>query len=143
MLKQNILKKFQTTCKQRGLKVTNPRMHVFQIISQSSHPLTAYEILETLSKTIDKPKPPTVYRALNFLAQYGFIHRIESLKAYIICNEDHHHSGSQFLICDSCNRAEEIHLCQVPESLDKKTKERGFKLSHWNVELHGLCENCS
>ena len=126
----------------KALRITQPRALVLEIIAGSKAPLTAYEVLDALGKKIDKPKPPTAYRALDFLSAHGFIHRIESLNAYVACGEDHQHQGSQFMICDSCGRVEEVHLCHIPDGLQKQASKKGFTLSHWNAELHGRCSLC-
>lgn len=130
-------------CWEKGLRLMDPRRYVFEIITGSAVPLSAYHILEALGKKLRNPKPPTAYRAIDFLAAHKFIHRIESLNAYVTCGAGHHHSGAQFAICDSCGCVTEIHLCSVPESLQKKTAEQNFQVSYWNVELHGTCRKCS
>lgn len=134
---------FKDYCESNGLRVTDPRLFVFEIVLKSKTPITAYDVLDALSKKLNKPKPPTAYRALDFLCEHGFVHRIESLNAYVACEEDHHHNGSQFMVCDTCGRVEEIHLCHMPESLQKQVQKSKFRLSHWNAELHGTCGSCS
>lgn len=136
------IKALHTFGKEHGHRITEPREYVLGIIATAKQPLTAYNVLDALSKKLDKPKPPTAYRALEFLMLHRFIHRIESLNAYVVCAEDHKHHGSQFIICDSCGQVEEVHLCHAPEDLKKQAEGRGFTLSHWNAELHGLCKSC-
>ncbi len=128
--------------KKHGYRITPPREYVLGIIASADKPMSAYDVLDALAAKLDKPKPPTAYRALEFLVTHGFIHRIESLNAYIACAEDHKHRGSQFMICDECGHVEEVHLCHVPESLQKQASGKGFTLSHWNAELHGRCGAC-
>ncbi len=129
-------------CKERGIRFTEPRQHVLEIIADSKKPMGAYDILEKLSQKIDNPKPPTAYRAIEFLSEHGFIHRIESLNAYVTCHSDHRHQGSQFMVCDKCGTAIETHLCQLPDPLIQKITDAGFHLKRWNVELHGSCDKC-
>lgn len=138
-----ILKTYDAYCKEAGLRASDPRRHVLEIIARAKAPATAYEILEALGKVIKSPKPPTVYRALESLSEHGFVHRIESLNAYLVCGENHRHQGSQFLICDSCGSVQEIHLCSVPDSLQKQAGSKDFSVTFWNVELHGLCQSCA
>lgn len=139
----SLLKTYDTYCKEAGLRASEPRRYVLEIIAGADKPATAYEILDALGKKIKSPKPPTVYRALESLSEHGFIHRIESLNAYIACGEGHRHQGSQFMICDSCGHVEEIHLCSVPDSLQKQAAAKDFTIKYWNVELHGQCAQCS
>lgn len=127
---------------EHGHRITDSRLYTLESISNSDEPLTAYDILDLLSVPLNKPKPPTVYRALEFLIEHHFIHRIESLNAYVACGEDHKHKGSQFMVCDDCGRVEEVHLCHVPDGLKKQAEGKGFTLSHWNAELHGRCGKC-
>lgn len=141
-MSKNLLQSYETYCKDNGVRASKPREEVLKIIAAAAKPLTAYEILDELAKVITSPKPPTVYRALEALSEHSFVHRIESLNAYIACHENHRHSGSQFMICDNCGRVEEIHLCSVPESLQKQAAAKQFNTTHWNVELHGTCKDC-
>lgn len=129
-------------CKEQGLRFTEPRQYVLEIIAASKKPIGAYEILAALGERIDNPKPPTAYRAIEFLEEQGLIHCIESLNAYVLCGTDHRHQGSQFMVCDSCGNVTEAHLCDVPADLAGKVNAARFQLTSWNAELHGLCKNC-
>ena len=140
---RDIIVKTEAYCEEHGLRFTDPRRMVLEIIAAAEKPLGAYDILALIGKKIDNPKPPTVYRAIEFLSEHQIIHRIESLNAYILCQSDHRHEGSQFMICDDCGTVTEAHLCDLPAPLSSKTKQEGFELSSWNVELHGTCRNCS
>jgi Fur family zinc uptake transcriptional regulator len=137
-----LIKAAQEYCEAQGLRLTPPRVLVLDIIARSKKPLGAYDILDALSKNLDNPKPPTAYRAIEFWQAHGFIHRIESLNAYVVCDSDHRHGGTQFLVCDSCGGVQEAHICHVPEDLSKKTRAAGFEVQRWNAELHGLCRSC-
>ena len=139
----DVLNSYEKYCKEHKIRTSRPRASVLQIIAEAKKPLTAYEILHALGETIKNPKPPTVYRALEALGEHGFVHRIESLNAYIACHENHRHQGSQFMICDTCGHVEEIHLCSIPGSLQKQAAKKKFSVNHWNVELHGICQRCS
>lgn len=141
-MSKNVLKKATDYCDINKYRLTEPRLAVLKIIASSKKPLGAYKILDKLGKTIEKPKPPTAYRAIDFWLEHGFIHRIGSLNAFVTCDEDHKHSGSQFMICDDCGNVEEIHLCHLPKDLDKKVKNNGFKMAQWSTEISGQCERC-
>lgn len=138
-----ILKKIELYCTEKGIRFTEPRRFVLQVIMASDKPLGAYDILAQMAQHVTNPKPPTVYRAIEFLTEHQIIHRIESLNAYILCQSDHRHDGSQFMICDDCGNVSEAHLCDLPAQLASKIHQKGFNLSRWNVELHGTCRDCS
>ena len=130
-------------CAKEGLRFTDSRQHVLEIIAGSKKPMGAYDILEALKKYMDDPKPPTAYRAIEFLREQGLVHRIESLNAYVLCDTDHRHAGSQFMVCDSCGTVIEAHLCELPQDLESHVKKQGFHLKKWDAELHGTCRNCT
>ncbi len=141
--RKKLQKSVEQYCEANGLRFTEPRRHVLDIIARAKTAIGAYDILDALGQYLDKPKPPTAYRAIEFLQEHGFVHRIESLNAYVICHADHKHSGSQFMICDSCGTVIEAHLCSVPDDLKKRVNQEGFVLSSWNAELHGQCVKCA
>ena len=136
-------KALQDYCDATGEKLSEARGLAFQIIEGADKPIVAYDILAEMAKTMRNPKPPTVYRAIEFLQLHGFVHRIESLNAYIVCSTDHRHAGSQFMICDDCGQVEEAHLCHMPKGLQELTRESGFTAKRWDIELHGLCKSCA
>ena len=137
------VRELESFCQKSGNRITAPREYVLEIIASSDKPMTAYDVLHELANKLDRPKPPTAYRALEFLMQYGFIHRIESLNAYVACTEDHKHHSSQYLICETCKEVDEIHLCKMPDSLKAKVTKKRFSVNHWNAEIHGVCSKCS
>lgn len=138
----NILKEAELFCQKYKHRLSEPRLAVLKIIASSLKPIGAYEILKMLGNILDNPKPPTAYRAIEFWQAHGFIHRIESLNAYIICGVSHKHKGSQFMICDDCGIATEMHLCQLPKQIEENIAKNTFKLELWNLEVHGVCSNC-
>ncbi len=138
-----IIHQAQEFCVENKQRYTDPRRYVLEIIARADRPMGAYDILQKLGLYLDNPKPPTAYRAIDFWIEHGFIHRIESLNAFIACDAGHHHTGSQYLICESCRSVEEIHLCSLPPKLAEKVQGKGFSADYWNVEIHGQCEECS
>ena len=142
-MNDSLEKKAINFCLKNKHRLTIPRLNVLIILTSSSKPLTAYQILKKMSKLMKNPKPPTAYRAIEFWKKYHFVHRIESLNAYSICSENHTHSGGQFMICNDCGKVVETHLCNLPSALKKIVKEQMFTLSNWNLEINGVCKKCS
>lgn len=141
-LNQDVIQQAQMICAEKKERLTQPRLEVLKIISQSQKPLGAYEILNKLEAALDSPKPPTVYRAIDFWVQMGFIHRIESLNAYVLCHAHHPHQGAQFMICDDCGTVMEVHLDEVMQFLQHPLSKNSFIPLRWNLEIHGQCSSC-
>ncbi len=137
------LKKAIDYCEKNKHRLTSPRINVLKIICNSKQPIKAYDILRELGNIIKKPNPPTAYRAIDFWKKHNFIHRIESLNAYCICEANHLHSGGQFMICNDCGEVIETHLCKLPEVLKNTIQKNMFTLTNWNLEINGICKKCS
>lgn len=141
-MNKSILSKARAYCDQRGARFTPLREKVFALMLQKHGPVGAYELLDALKETESTAKPATVYRALDFLLDFGFIHRLESSNAFVAC----HHFGCdhpvQFLICDSCGDVTEIQSEGLEETLIKQADKHGFKISKQTIEAHGHCAEC-
>lgn len=121
------------------LRLTEPRKRVLKYLTRSKKPVKAYDIVEGLGDA----KPMTVYRALDFLTQNGLAHRIESLNAYVPCQENHcAHRDSQYLICDGCGGVEELHNHAIDDFIAQALAKTGFRVQAKKIEINGLCKNC-
>ena len=80
-MKQSDVKKLtealESFCKDHGARFTPPRRITLEIIANNKRPIGAYDVIEEMGRITDKPKPTTVYRALEFLQAHGFIHKID------------------------------------------------------------------
>jgi len=141
-MSNKLLEEAKAHCLQHKLRLTQPRLAVLEIIAASAQPLGAYQTLEELSHILPNPKPPTVYRAIEFWQKQGFIHRIESLNAYVACQAGHLHQGVQFMICEDCGVVIENHLSTLPDPIQHSAKQQNFVPSQWNIEIHGRCQKC-
>lgn len=137
------LSKAEQICVTKKCRLTPIRKKVLELIWKSHKPIKAYDLLSQLSSEDFIEKPPTVYRALDFLLDNKLIHRIESQNAYIGCNIDHDNLDSKFLICDQCNQVEEINEPKVHKTLSDISIKQGFTPSLVNVEIHGTCSQCT
>ena len=73
-------------CEGRGVRMTELRRRVLELLWESGRPTGAYELIEAVKLGASRPVgPPTVYRALEFLMAQGLVSRIESLNAYVPC----------------------------------------------------------
>ncbi len=140
--KKDVVKTAKDYCAAENLRWTPPREMVLDILAQTDKPMGAYDIIDAMAEHRDRPKPPTAYRAIDFWCEHGFLHKIDSLNAYILCHAEHRHHGSQFLICTSCGGVTEAHICHLPKSMQEKADNTGFKTENWTMEIRGLCEAC-
>ncbi|MBN8480110.1 MAG: transcriptional repressor [Xanthomonadales bacterium] len=130
------------SCAERGLRLTPLRQRVLELVAAADKPVKAYDLLERVKDGPGVAAPPTVYRALDFLLENGFIHKLSSINAFVGC----HHPGEAhqvpFLICDACSAAIEICDERVSRLLTTQARARGFTPAAQTLEVHGLCADC-
>jgi Fur family zinc uptake transcriptional regulator len=126
-----------------GVGLTSTRREVLEHIVEAGQPVTAYQLLDQLQKARGKAvMPPTVYRAINFLMEHGFVHKLESLNAFVACSDlDHIHSG-QFVICGKCGHTEELRDEDVTETLRQHAVRLGYAPGTQTIEVRGTCGAC-
>ena len=73
----------EARCGSDGQRLTAPRRRVLELLLTAPGPVKAYDLIGTFGAGGVAAKPPTVYRALEFLEKQGFAHRIESLNVRI------------------------------------------------------------
>lgn len=132
----------EQVCAQRGLRLTKLRRRVLELVWDSHSPVKAYDLLDRLRPEHAGAAPPTVYRALEFLTEQSFIHRIESLNAYVGCGGRGREHQGQFLICGRCGEAAELNDPDIAAVLRRKAEALGFRLDDYTVELQGRCARC-
>ncbi|MFA6302606.1 MAG: Fur family transcriptional regulator [Legionella sp.] len=142
-MKNNLLDKAQKHCINHGYRFTSPRERVLKILLEEKKPLGAYDILQRLSKEVESPNAPTVYRAIQFWHQEGFIHCIDSLKSYVACSGGHHIGQAQFLICNQCDLVKELKTVIDFSPITELAKSIHFSIKNFTVEIKGLCEHCA
>ena len=125
-------------------QLTKNQSLVFGAISHANVPLSAYTILDSLRGEGFRA-PLQVYRALEKLLELGMVHRLESLNAFVACQQNNcgSHSIVAFAICDTCGKVAEIaDETALPGHLDSLAKNHHFGLKKSTVELRGMCEIC-
>ncbi|QDC10532.1 transcriptional repressor [Oceanicola sp. D3] len=132
----------EQACAARGARLTPVRRRVLEILLESHKALGAYDVLDRLAAEGLGDKPPVAYRALNFLTEQGFAHRIERLNAYIACTHPEAGEGHEaaFLICRDCGLVAEAPATEAPLAAD--AKGAGFTVEDAVVEARGLCPAC-
>ncbi|MDQ0466278.1 Fur family zinc uptake transcriptional regulator [Caulobacter ginsengisoli] len=128
-------------CSTAGERLTAPRKRVLELLLAAGQPVKAYDLIAAFGADGAPAKPPTVYRALDFLSKQGFAHRIESLNAYVACRREADGHAAAFLICDCCGATREIEPAGLGE-IQSIAGEAGYALSGVTVEAHGLCGDC-
>lgn len=134
----------ETVCAARKERLTPIRRQVLEALLESHQPLGAYELIDRLAESGARPAPITIYRALDFLREQGFVHRIESRNAFIACGHNHD-SGDPvvFLICEKCGAVGEAASAAVADTIKTASRAAGFIPKTPVIEITGTCAHCN
>ena len=130
----------ETRCADSQERLTPPRKRVLELLLGADAPLKAYDLIAAYGSEGEPAKPPTVYRALEFLERLGFAHRIESLNAYVPCRIAGNSHSAAFLICDCCGAAEEFEPDFAPQLA--AAQAHGYEVRSVTLEARGRCPAC-
>jgi Fur family zinc uptake transcriptional regulator len=132
----------ERVCQQRGLRLTAQRAQVLHFVVSAGRPIKAYDVLSGMFAASGDTAPTTAYRALGFLTEHGFIHRLASRGAYVACSCPQHDHAVPFLICKSCGTVLEVTDERIVTLLNSLAKARGFEPHAQTLEVHGICAAC-
>jgi len=128
---------------QHQAKLTPGRRRALDVLEAAGKPLGAYDMMELLGKDGRRPAPISVYRALDFLVEHGYVHRLASRNAFLACSHRHHHHDPvAFLICDNCGRVDEATSAKLATSLGEVAEKSGFIPRAEVIEIAGRCSQC-
>ena len=133
----------ERVCAEKGERLTPLRKTVMRIISQSRHPVKAYDIMDRLSGEGFCAKPPTVYRTLDFLIKNGIAHKVSTMSAYVACpHADKKHAECFLLLCSVCGEVKEFCGGGLSAVIDETLMEQGFQKNKTVLEVSGVCQPC-
>jgi Fur family transcriptional regulator, zinc uptake regulator len=140
---KRVLEQAKQLCVERGVQLTPIRYQVLELVWDSHKAVKAYDLLDNIKPLQAAAKPATIYRALDFLLEQGFIHRIESLNAFVGCGHSGHSHEQLMLICKQCHEVEERLAAEVMRALADEAQQAGFNVHSRAIEIHGICANCA
>ncbi len=137
-----VLEAVDRACAERRLRLTPVRRQTLEILLESHVGMGAYEILKILSKKGFGEKPPMVYRALGFLIDEGFVHKLQHQNSYVACTRPSDCVNPCLLVCSSCGKVAETSIPQVSKNISRVACMLGFTPSNTVMELSGICAMC-
>ena len=140
---ENSIQQAEQYCQENGLNFTPVRRKVLEILLQKNTAVGAYEILDLLREAGFKNQPPVAYRALDFLVQNGFAHKIEQLNSFIGCIHPGKDHSPAFMICRNCDSVSEEEALTRNFSVSQIASKAGFTVEKAVIEARGLCHSCA
>lgn len=140
--------KFKELLREKGLKVTNQRLSVLEVLAshRDSH-MTAEDIYELVKRDCPEIGLATIYRTVQLLLEMQLVERIsldDGCARYeigeIFDGEERHHH--HHLICQTCGKVQPFHddlLDELERYIEKNT---GFHVSDHELKFYGQCKTC-
>jgi Fur family transcriptional regulator, zinc uptake regulator len=142
MSTESLVSRARAICERNGTRFTAIREKVFRLMAENQGGQGAYDLLEQLKQTEPAAKPATIYRALEFLTEQGFIHKIESSNAFMLCHHFEKQHPAQLLICEDCGNVTELHSSALQSEFSLQAAALGFHIHHQTIEARGKCKKC-
>ena len=127
---------------ERGVNLTPVRRRALEILLDAHRAMGAYEVLDRLAADGFGRQPPVAYRALDFLVDQGFAHRIRRLNAFAACLHPGDDHSPAFFICRACDQVAEVPGAAVRTALEGVAAGLGFAIERATLEAVGLCPAC-
>ncbi len=126
-----------------GRPLAGLRLDVLRELLRQHSPRGAYDLRDALADDARKLQPVQIYRALDSLSRMRLVHRVESRNAYIACTGGPDCEAPQLLICERCDRVDELGDEALSAVVDVVAQRTGFTITHSLVEITGLCPDCT
>jgi len=124
-----------------GLRATNQRALLLDIIRRGKGHPDAYEIYRCARDKLPRLSLSTVYRALQRFKELGLVEEVH-------LDEAHHHyeakssSEHHHLVCLGCGRVIEFRYPLVREVKKNVPGAKGFDIIEAEVRMSGYCSRC-
>jgi Fur family ferric uptake transcriptional regulator len=132
---------FKSLIRGKKLRLSYPRLLIYQELSNIKSTLSPQEIYQCLLKKHKKIGLTSIYRALGLFESLGIVFKIingSSVK-YKLCEiEDHHHH----IICKACGDVVELDFCDISELSKKVTESTGYQVIDHQLNFYGFCKSC-
>ena len=127
--------------RERGQRVTLPRLLVHRHVRRHADHVTPEQIHAELAREHPGLSPATIYSTLQLLDSLGFVRRVSTPRGGTVYDsrvDQHHH-----VICRSCGRIEDLDARVDAGAAERAARSAGFSVDHGQLALSGLCADCA
>ncbi len=133
-IRKFVTEQFET----RAWRITTPVHKLLEILENTNKALSVHDLMKQMKPKVNTT---TVYRILDKLIEIGATHEVAN--RYVMCTnpyntkEEHH-----FLLCEECEKAEEIFLNYHNDIAKQLKAEKDFLLEEVDLCFWGTCSEC-
>jgi Fur family transcriptional regulator, peroxide stress response regulator len=132
---------FRELCDRHGLAVTHQRQVIFETLAEMMGHPSPEAVYEGVKEHIPSISLATVYKNLKTFEEHGLIREVSPhhRSARFETNPVPHHH----LVCLRCKAIVDVPAEDVGPVRLKKRAPAGFRVQRYNVEMLGVCGECS
>ncbi|MBM4761899.1 Fur family transcriptional regulator [Bacillus sp. B15-48] len=127
--------------KSSGIKLTPQRNAILEYLFESlSHP-TADDIFKAIRERFPSMSVTTVYNTLRTFEEVGLVKKMDfgdSFNHYCCLTTNHYH-----VICQECGKIVNFFYPALNEIESFVEQSKGFKVTHHQLEVYGICSECN
>lgn len=131
----------KTIFKDKKLRMSYPRLVIYQQLSATVNPLSPQEIYRSLLREERRIGLTSIYRCLDLFETLGIAFKVvlgPHVK-YKLCElEDHHHH----IVCKTCGHVVELRFCDMPKWSKKVMESTGYQVTDHQLSFYGVCRAC-
>jgi Fur family ferric uptake transcriptional regulator len=132
---------FKNLFREKKLRMSHPRLLVYQELFNAISPLSPQELYHGLRKKQKRIGLTSIYRSLDLFESLGMVFKIMSgsKMRYKLCElENHHHH----IICKTCGHVVELNFCDISQWSRKVMESTGYQVTDHQLSFYGLCKEC-
>jgi len=132
---------FRDLIKEKKLRMSHPRLLVYQELFGAIRPLSPQELYQNLLKKEKRVGLTSIYRSLELFESLGMVFKLMngSNVKYKLCElEDHHHH----IVCKNCGNVVELNFCDISKWSKKVTESTGYQVTDHQLNFYGFCKAC-
>ncbi len=126
--------------KKAGLKTTQPRLKILQILENADiRHLSAENVYKILLDAGEEIGLATVYRVLTQFESAGLVirHNFEGGRSVFELNDESHHDH---MVCLECGKVFEFYDRTIEERQRQIAQQAGFTIDDHSLYLYGVCQ---
>ncbi|MEX2394835.1 MAG: transcriptional repressor [Actinomycetota bacterium] len=123
-----------------GGRRTAARYAIVELLLDAEGHVTADELADTVRTRFPSVNLSTVYRTLDTLEDLGVVDHVHlghGRAVYHLADEEHQH-----LVCERCERVEELPAKKLKSFLAMIAKDYGFEVDRRHFAIVGVCRDC-
>lgn len=124
-----------------GVKLTDQRKELLEVLSELHHPVSAEELFLLLKEKNPGTCLATIYRNLDVLVNNDIVRQMRlagNKREYELIGEEHYH----YLVCLNCNKTVKLEDCPLHHYEETVVAKTDFVITEHRLSLYGYCPQC-